>query len=195
MVSIKMLITLTILVVVGVGIKVVLIDIPLYEEKMFPDMIGDMILKNNYTGVYFVRNITIYDNFKGDIIQGYKAVYSNNNGTMIIFLAQVQDNITANKSLKDMVVTAGFNESTYNESEVPIIYVNNTIVKLPVKNPEVFAMQKSWNQTLHYIFYKKDKVYWIGFNDDNDTEYQVGMLVEIYKNVDKKKGDFGNIDV
>jgi len=163
------------------------------EEKIFPEIIGDMLLKENQTGKIFVRNIVLYDDFRGDIVQGYRAKYSGSNRTMIIFLVQVRDNITAKKSLKDMVVRAGFNESRYNESEIPRLDKNTTVVKLPVRNPEVFAVQKSWNQTLHYIFSKKDKVYWVGFSDDRDIEYQFGMLVEVFRNVDKKKGDFGLI--
>jgi hypothetical protein len=91
-----------------------------------------------------------------------------------------------------MVVRAGFNESIYNESIPARITDNITVTKLPVKNPEVFAMQKNINTTLHYVFNKKDKVYWIGFSNDSDIPYQLGMLVEVYKKVDYVKGDFGS---
>jgi len=162
--------------------------------RIFPGIIGDMLLKNNETGINFIRSITLHDDFRGNITQGYKATYSGSNGTMIIFMAQMQDNVTANISLKDMVIRAGFNESVYNESEIPIIGRNISIAKLPVKDPEVFAIKKNINATLHYVFFKKDKVYWVGFSNDQDIEYQLGMLVEIYRRIDWVKGDFGSFD-
>lgn len=195
MVDRKSLITATIIIIIAGILTTVVIDIsPEGNEKkvIFPGIIGDMILKNNETGIYFIRNITLFDDFRGNITQGYKGIYSNKNGTMIIFLVQVQDNVSANRSLKDMVVRAGFDESTYNESIPAKINENNTVAKLPVKNPEVFVMQKKLNTTLHYVFYKKDKVYWIGFSNGSDIQYQLGMLVEVYKKVDFVKGDFGS---
>lgn len=195
----KLIVAVILVVIASIGISMVNIPLPTKEDekRIFPGIIGDMILKNSDIGIYFVRNITLYDDFRGNITQGYMATYSNLNGTMIIFLAQAQDNITANRSLKDMVIRAGFNESTYNESAVPRINNTITITKLPAKNPEAFAMQKDWNQTLHYVFSKKDKVYWIGFSPSPnlDIPYQMGMIVEVYKNVDKKKGDFGSFDI
>lgn len=184
-----------IIVDVVLSVKIDFSSKPLAEKNMFPWIIGDMILRDNQTGKIFVRDIVSYDDFRGNMTQGYRANYSGSNGTMVIFIAQMQDNITANRSLGDMVVRAGFNYSTYNESEVPRIDMNTTVAKLPAKNPEVFAMQNDWNQTLHYVFSKKDKVYWIGFNSkEEDIPYQLGMLVEIYRTVDKQKGDFGSFD-
>lgn len=165
------------------------------EKRIFPGIIGDMILRDNQTGKIFIRNMLLYDDFRGNITQGYRSNYSSSNGTMVIFIAQMRDNITANRSLRDMVIRAGFNESAYNESEVPRIDRNITVAKLPAKNPEVFAMQKDINSTLHYVFSKKDKVYWVGFNSkEEDIPYQLGALVEIYRTVDKVKGDFGSFD-
>ena len=187
------LIVAVIFIIIASILTTVVIDIsPRDENKVFPGIIGDMILKNNETGIFFIRNITLYDDFRGNITQGYKGTYSNNNGSMIIFLAQLRDNVSANRSLKDMVIRSGFNESTYNESIPARITRNITVAKLPVKNPEVFVMQKNINISLHYVFYKKDKVYWVGFDNDPDIQFQLGMLVEVYKKVDFIKGDFGS---
>lgn len=187
-------IILTIATIVAIGVTVNISSIKKDEKVLFPGIVGDMALQGTGVGIHFIRNITVYDDFRGDIVQGYKATYFGENMTMIIFLVQMQDNISANRSLKDMAIRAGFNESTYNESEIPIINKNNTIVRLPVKNPTVFAVQRDMNETLHYVFSKKDKVYWIGFSNDQDLPYQLGMLVEVYKSVDWEKGDFGIFD-
>lgn len=154
------------------------------EKRLFPDIIGDSILKNNGTGIYYIKNMTSYDGFRGNIIEGYKAEYSGSNGTMIIFIAQMQDNQSANISLKDMVVRIGYNGSiNYNQS-----LENGSIIKLSVENPEVFVIQRDKNFTWHYTFNKLDKVYWIGFSRQ-DVQYQVDMLIEVYRNVDKQGKD------
>lgn len=155
------------------------------EKTMFPGILGDSILKNNDTGIYFIKSMTLYDDFRGNIVQGYKANYSGVNGTIVIFIAQMLDNVSANRSLKDMVTRLGYNQSSDN---LNLTY--NSVIKLPVENPEVFVIQK--NETrYHYTFSKEDKIYWVGFSNI-DVQYQVDMLIEIYKNVDKK--DDGNIN-
>lgn len=155
------------------------------DERLFPGILGDAILRSNETGKDVVTNITLYDNFRGNIIQGYKANYSGSNGTMIIFIAQMSDNISANRSFKNMITRIGYNESVRpNQS----FGNNTTIIKLPVDNPEVFVIQKNKNATWHYTFTKSDKVYWIGFSDP-DIEYQARMLIEVYRDVDEKKDD------
>lgn len=151
------------------------------EKKIFPGILGDMVLRNNETGIYFIRNIVSYDDFRGNITQGYKANYTSSNGSMIIFIAETPDNKSANIYLKDMVKRAGYDPN--------IDYINNTdvtnltVVKLPVDNPEVYMVQKDRNYTWHYTFAKFDKVYWVGFSDP-DIKYQAGMLIEVYRNVD-----------
>lgn len=152
------------------------------EKRMFPGILGDSILKNNETGIDSIKSIILYDNFRGNVIQGYKANYSGRNGTMIIFMAQMLDNVSVNRSLKDMVVRAGYNQSSNN---LNLTY--NSVIKLPVENPEVFVIQKNTTQ-YHYTFYKEDKIYWVGFNN-LDVQYQIDMLIEIYKSVDKKLDD------
>lgn len=184
-----------VIMVIGLGM-IIIVNLPtnIEEKELFPGILGDMILNNNETGKDVITSIISHDDFRGDIIQGYKANYSGSSGMMIIFIAQMADNISAKKSLKDMAIRVGFNESTYDENKTPVINSNITIVKLPVKNPEVFAIQRSMNATLHYTFYKKDKVYWIGLSDP-DIQYQMGMIVEVYRNVDKEEGNFGIYDV
>lgn len=153
------------------------------EKKLFPGVIGNAILMSNETGIYFINNIVSYDNFSGDIVQGYKANYSGINGTIIIFMAQMANNMSAEKSLNEMVIRNGYNESMgSNES----IDVNATVIKLPVNNPQVFIMQKNEKSLWHYVYAKSDKVYWIGFSKP-DMEYQVSMMMEIYRNIDKEK--------
>jgi hypothetical protein len=184
----KGLIKTTIIIVVMVFAAYAVINIPMpvknndNEELSFPGILGDSILKSSETGKDTIRNITVYDNFTGDVIQGYKAAYLNlsNNKTIVIFISQMKDNITANNSLKSMVIRDGYDSSNSNESNY-----NITIVKLPVQNPEVFAIRKNKNTMWHYTFYKSNKVYWVGFNN-TDMQYQVDMLEEIYRNVDKE---------
>lgn len=181
--------TMIIVVIVFAAYAVINIQLPVKnddnKELSFPGIIGDSILKSSETGKDTISNITIYDNFTGDVIQGYKAAYSNpsNNKTMVIFIAQMKDNITANSSLKSMVIRDGYDSTHSNESND-----NITIVKLPVQNPEVFAIRKNKNTMWHYTFYKSDKVYWVGFNN-TDMQYQVDMLEEVYRNLDKTKAD------
>ena len=88
-----------IVVVIGFGINVV-INLPssTKEKILFPGILGDTILKNNDTGKQIIENMTSYDGFGGNVIQGYKATYSGRNGTVIIFLAQMPDNTSANIS-------------------------------------------------------------------------------------------------
>jgi len=198
MVSIKMLIAVAIIVIVGFGI--IWINTPLPpkngEKKLFPDIVGDMMLRNNETGIFFIRNITLYDDFDGDIKQGYRATYVGGNGTMVIFLAQMQDNVSTIRALKNMVTRAGYNEGIYNKSIPAKLNNSITVTRLPSDNPEAFAMQKDVNTALHYVFSKKDKVYWIAFNSsEEDIPYQLGMLIEVYQDVDKVKGDFGTFDI
>lgn len=158
------------------------------EKELFPGIIGDSILKNNDTGIYSVRNITVYDDFRGNIVQGYKATYSSSNGTMIIFIAQMSDNITADISLRDMIARTGYNDSaSFNETGV-----DWTVIKLKVENPEVFVIRKDNRSMWHYTFSKLDKVYWIGFSNE-DIDYQLDMLVEVYRDIDRIKGSFDDI--
>jgi hypothetical protein len=181
--------TTIILVILFAAYAVINIESPLKnddsKELSFPGILGDSLLKNSQTGKDTIINITLYDNFTGDVVQGYKAAYSNpgNNKTMVVFIAQMKDNITANNSLKSMVIMDGYDRAYSNESND-----NITIVKLPVQNPEVFAIRKNKNTMWHYTFYKSDKVYWVGFNN-TDMQYQVDMLEEVYRNVDKTKDD------
>lgn len=161
----------------------VAINLPLSVEKenMFPGVIGDTVLKSNDSGISAIRSMTLYDDFRGDVLQGYKANYSGINGTVIIFVAQILDNTSADRSFKDMIIRNGYNYSTgTNES----VYNNITVIKLPVVNPEVFVIKKN-NDVPHFTFTKSDKVYWIGFSKW-DIQYQLDMLMEIYINVDKK---------
>lgn len=190
------------IIIIVVGIIAILavnmvVDFPkdTEEQPLFPGIIGDMILKSNDTGIYFIKNMTLYDDFRGDITQGFKANYSGKNGTMIIFIAQMSDNQSANKALKDMIIRNGYNESMDSRDDINgniTRYANDTIMKLPVKNPEVFIMQKDKKVRWHYTFAKLDKVYWVGFSESEDTyiEYQVNMLIEVYRYVDKIKNGF-----
>lgn len=189
MVSIGTLIKMIVLAMIISIVIYTVIDNPystVGEERLFPGIIGDMILKNNETGKYVVESITSYDNFKGYVIQGYKANYSGSNGTMIIFIAQMVDNASASRSLKEMVIRAGYNQSADSNQTIGD---NITVIKLPVDNPEVFVMKKNKNVTWHYTFSKLDNVYWVGFNG-SDIQYQIEMLIEVYRNVDKVKGSF-----
>jgi hypothetical protein len=155
---------------------------------MFPGVIGDAVLRNNETGEQIIKNMTSYDDFHGNVVQGFKATYSGENGTVVIFVAQMSDNVSADRSFKDMIIRNGYNYSIRsNES----IFGNITVIKLPVINPEIFAIQKNKNDTFHYTFTKLDKVYWIGFSKwdmeyQTNMDYQASMLMEIYINVDKK---------
>lgn len=172
------------------------------EKEMFPVILGDAILKSNETGISSVMKIVSYDGFQGDIINGYNANYTSSNGTMIIFMAKMSSNESAYRSLKDMVIRMGYNESSYNDSLLynesrynQSISSNNTnksaidenvsVVRLPIKNPELFLIQKEKNKIWHYAFSKEDKVYWIGFNN-LDIQYHLDMMIEVYKNVDRK---------
>lgn len=158
------------------------------EKRLFPDIIGDSVLRKNDTGIYYIKSIISYDNFKGNIIQGYKANYSGINGTAIIFVAQMQDNATADKSIKEMIILNGYNESNANAT----IDENATVIKIPVNNPEVFVIQKNNDTMWHYTYAKLDKVYWIGFSD-SDISYQTNMLMEIYRKVDNEDESNTNI--
>ena len=179
--------TIVFIVIITFGIYVV-INLSLSknneEKRLFPGIIGDAILKNNETGISAIKEIILYDDFRGNITQGYKANYSSRNGTIIIFVAQMQDDSVANKSLKDMTIRAGYNESNKNAT----LGKNTTIIKLPVNNPEVFAIKKDKNVKWHYTYTKLDKVYWVGFSKP-DINYQASMLVEIYRRVDKDKNE------
>ncbi len=183
--------TIVIVVIVFASYAVINFQLPVKNdtntELSFPGILGDSLLKSSEKGEDTIRDITLYDNFTGDVMQGYKAAYSNpgNNKTMVIFIAQMKDNITANNSLKSMVIKDGYDSAYSNESTD-----NITVVKLPVQNPEVFAIRRNKNMMWHYTFYKSDKVYWIGFNN-TDVQYQVDMLEEVYKNVDKTRDDSG----
>lgn len=153
------------------------------EDKIFPGIIGDMVLKSNDSGIDTIKNMVTYDDFRGDIIQGYKANYTGSNGTTVIYVAQMKDEESAIQSTKDMIVRYGYNEndSKYT-NESANITDNVTVVKLPVENPEVFVMQKNIRVPWHYVFADSNKVYWIGFSGQ-DTEYQMEILIEIYRNV------------
>lgn len=156
------------------------------EDKIFPGIIGDMILKSNDTGIDTIKDMVTYDDFRGDIIQEYKANYTGSNGTTVIYVAQMKDEESAMKSTKDMIIRSGYNESA-NEgtNESANITDNVTVVKLPVENPEVFVMQKNIRVPWHYVFADLDKVYWIGFSN-RDTDYQMEILIEIYRNIAEK---------
>lgn len=170
-------------IIIGFAVNIAT-DLPSSTEKIdiFPGVLGDAVLKNNETGKQAIANMISYDDFQGDIVEGYKVSYSGTNGTTIIYMAQMSDNVSANRSFKDMIIRNGYNYSIgTNES----VRDNTTVVKLPVINPEVFAIQKNKNDIFHYTFTKSDKVYWIGFSKW-DVEYQANMLMEIYINVDKK---------
>lgn len=154
------------------------------EKKIFPGIIGDTILKDNETGFDSVKNMTLYDDFKGNMTKGYRATYSGNNGTMIVFIAQMPDNMSAYNSLEDMAVRLGYNKDESNNSSPT--NPNATIIKLPIKNPDVFVIQKNNSRMWHYTFSKLDKVYWIGFSNP-DMQYQSNMLIEVYRNVDAQE--------
>lgn len=150
------------------------------ERKLFPGILGDMLLKSNDTGTYMIKNMTLYDDFRGYVVQGYKATYSGVNGTMIIFIAQTLDNSSANESFNDMAIRIGYNKSVdINQS----IKNSDPVIRLPVENPEVFLIQRNNSTIWHYTFTKLDKVYWIGFNSTN-IEYHARMLMEVYRSVD-----------
>lgn len=177
-----------VLAIAGLAISMI-IDIPkkifdipknTEEKVLFPKIIGDTILENNETGKGVITSIALYDNFKGYLVKGHRANYSSRNGTMIIFVAQMLDNNSANRSLKDMLVRAGYDDNIGYGRDRDI--GNNTVVKLK-DNPEIYLMQKNRNISRHYTFAKSDKVYWVGFSSPN-TRYQIDMLTEIYRNVD-----------
>ncbi len=178
-----------VVIIIGFAISIVT-NIPSSNVKiyMFPGVIGDAVLRNNETGEQIIKNMTSYDDFHGNVVQGFKATYSGENGTVVIFVAQMSDNVSADRSFKDMIIRNGYNYSIRsNES----IFGNITVIKLPVINPEIFAIQKNKNDTFHYTFTKLDKVYWIGFSKwdmeyQTNMDYQASMLMEIYINVDKK---------
>lgn len=187
MISRNTLINVVIMVIV-IGFAVNIVNnLPSSTEKidMFPGVLGDMTLKNNETGKQSIMNMISYDNFHGNVVQGYKANYSGTNGTMIIFMAQMLDNASADRSFKDMIIRNGYN---YSAGDNESVWNNITVIKSPMKNPELFALQKG-NDTFHYTFAKLDKVYWIGFSKW-DLEYQGSVLMEVYVNVDKKS-NFG----
>lgn len=188
-ISIKIMIVVVVAVmVVGFGLNILNNISHTEEKRLFPGIIGDSILKNNETGIYFIKNMILYDDFRGPIVQGYKANYSSINGTIIIFIAQMTDNITANRSLKDMVTRIGYNDSiSFNNTDT-----NWAVLKLQVQNPEVYVINKDNRSIPHYTFSKLDKVYWIGFSNE-DIDYQLDMLVEIFRMVDKTKGSFDDI--
>ena len=175
---------IVVIIIFGFGINII-INLPsnAKEKRLFPGILGDAVLKNNEIGKQVIINMTSYDDFRGNIIQGYRATYSGINGTTIVFVAQMQDNISANISFKDMVVRNGYSENVEHDQN------DSTIIKLPVENPEVFAMRKNDNMTWHYTFTKLDKVYWIGFSGKN-IEYQAGMLIEAYRTIDNDKSSF-----
>lgn len=184
--NIVIMVSIIIIVVISSTIK---IDFTKGEEKrLFPGIIGDTVLKSNETGISFIRNITLYDNFVENIMQGYKATYYGKNGTMVIFAARVKDNITANKSVKDMVIRMGWNESMSfkDNGNKTSNSTNWTILKLRVDNPEVFVIRRNNRSIWHYVLSKSDKVYWVGF-DNIDIDYQLDMLVEMYRTVDEYK--------
>lgn len=185
MISRNILIQLAIMVIIIGFIVNVVNNLPSSTEEkvLFPGILGNTVLKNNETGKQIIENMTSYDGFRGDIVQGYKATYLGDNGTVVIFLAQMPDNTTANVSFKDMVIRAGYHGDieTSNES-----MRNKTIIRLPVENPEVFAMRKDKTMAWHYTFTKEDKVYWIGFSSMN-VDYQADMLIEIYRSIDTTK--------
>ena len=152
------------------------------EVKMFPDILGDSVLKTNDTGINFIRDIAVYDDFRENIIQGYKANYTGANGTMIIFIAQTLNNESANTSVKEMAVRNGYDPDMDKNSTN---MTNWNVIMLPINNPEVYVIRKDINYTWHYTFAKSDKVYWVGFSNPN-IEYQVYMLIEVYRNVAEK---------
>lgn len=183
--------TVIVIVIITFGIYIA-INFPLSakdeEKRLFPGIIGDAILKNNETGISSIKDIILYDDFRGNITQGYKANYSSSNGTIIIFVVQMQDYFAADKSLKDMVIRSGYNDSNKNVT----LGKNATVIKLNVNNPEVFVIQKNNSKIWHYTYVKLDKVYWVGFSDP-DVDYQGNMLIEIYRKVDSKDEDGSDI--
>ena len=188
----KLIFIVVLVIFAGFGIGMVNISNKDEVRVLFPEIIGDAILDSNETGIYFVRSIVLYDDFRGDVVQGYKATYSGGNGTMIIFMAKMRDNESAYDSLKDMVIRDGYNQIGFNETigdnNFNITLPIDNVTRLPVKNPEVYMIQKNKNSTWHYTFTKLDKVYWIGFNN-SDIQYQIDMLIATYRNVDKGKGE------
>lgn len=183
--------TVIVIVIITFGIYIVInfsLSAKNEEKILFPGIIGDAILKNNETGISSVKDIILYDDFRGNITQGYKVNYSSSNGTIIIFVVQMQDYFAADKSLKDMVIRSGYNDSNKNVT----LGKNATVIKLNVNNPEVFVIQKNNSKIWHYTYVKLDKVYWVGFSDP-DVDYQGNMLIEIYRNVDSKDEDGSDI--
>lgn len=156
------------------------------KRDLFPGILGNAVLKKNESGKQTIANITSYDGFSGNVVQGYKATYSGENGTVIVFVAQMSDNVSANTSFNDMIAQTGYNRSLGSNQS---IRNNATVIRLPVENPEIFALQKNANETFHYTFTKLNKVYWIGFSK-YDMDYEASMLLEIYINVDKQKSSF-----
>lgn len=175
---VTMIVATVVIIVIVINVDIDFFSKNEYKEEIFPGILGDMVLNSSDTGIDVIRNIVTYDDFRGDIIQGYKGNYTGSNGTMIIFIAQMKNNESAKQSIKDMVIRSGYNESAN-------VTDNTTVVKLPVENPEVFIMQKSSRVPWHYVFADLNKVYWIGFSN-KDEEYQSMMLIEIYRNVAEK---------
>lgn len=172
-----------IVILIIVYIAYVLINLPKTGENkkaLFPGIIGDSILRDNESGIIFIKGIVAYDNFSGNILQGYRANYSGVNGSMIIFVAQMLDNISAEKSFTNMIVKNGYDGD---EKRYLNVTENTTIVKLPVKFPEVFAIRMNGTMPWHYTFAKLNKVYWIGFYSQ-DIQYHANMLEEVYRTVD-----------
>lgn len=188
MIARNILINVAIIIVITVFGITIMNDIPSSAEKrdLFPGILGNSVLNKNETGRQTVVNISSYDGLVGHIVQGYKATYSGENGTVIVFVAQMSDNISANKSFHDMIAKTGYNRSLGSNQSIKNYII---VARLPVENPEIFAIQKNRNETLHYTFTKLDKVYWIGFSK-HDVEYEASILFEVYVNVDKQKSSF-----
>lgn len=155
------------------------------KEEIFPGILGDTTIKSNEIGIDFIKSIITYDDFRGDIIQGYKANYNGTNGSVIIFMAEMKNNETAIQSVKEMILRNGYNASNNITDNDTVLDENITVLKLPVENPELYLMQKSQKVPWHYVFAKNNKVYWIGFSS-RDVDYQMLMLITIYQNVAEK---------
>jgi len=178
-------VTLVIITIVAGVTAILVLKSDVNEEKrvLFPGIIGDTALQNNETGIYSIESIMSYDNFKGDAIQGYKANYSGQNGTVLIFIARMLDNKSATEAFEDMIAILGYDENITVDDNASII---GSPIKLPVENPEVFIIQKSNNTIWHYTFVKENDVYWIGFEEPS-LQYQIDMLIEIYRYTNEKK--------